>query len=83
MAPTTSKRAKNDAAYKMIVHAWSKNDRFPGSTVVSNERSMPHDSLTAMGGQACAAQMLAVEFWIGHLQLICERRAHHLTFPSR
>jgi hypothetical protein len=92
MITTTTKRATNDAAYKMVLHAWSKNDRFPASTVASDEKSKPRDlvggaiprnSLTAMAGQPCAAQMLAVELWIAHLRLICERRSHHLAFPSR
>ena len=80
MARTTTKPAANDAARKMILRAWSRNDRFPSSTVASDEKSMPRDfvggnSVTAMGGRPCAAQMLAVEFWIAQLRLICVRRS--------
>jgi hypothetical protein len=91
MAKTTMERATNDTVYKMILRAWSKNDRFPTSKVASEQKSMPRDfvggafrnSVTAMRGRPCAAQMLAVEYWIAHLRLICERRSHHLTFPSQ
>jgi hypothetical protein len=76
---------------KMILRAWPKNDRFASSTMPSDEKSTPRDfvggflrnSVTAMRGRPCAAQMLAVELCIAHLRLICARRSHPDTGRRR
>jgi hypothetical protein len=75
-----AKLATDDATYKTILRALSKCEKSMPRDFVGGD--LLHDSVTAMRGQPCAAQMLAVEYWIAHLQLICERRTHHLTFPA-
>jgi len=70
----TPKRATKDAARRMIVHAWSKND----TAVANDEKSMPGGFVNPSSATTkwpCAAQMLTVEFWIAYLRFVCLRRS--------